>query len=313
MDRTDPDEASRSWLREVIHTFVPLAGLLGRTRALGLAAEMSFWIFLSLLPLAAVAAFVAARLTLGDWSLVHSLLASVPADARGVVTRELGHVGAWNGRAMTPLGGALFLWFASTGVHSIFDAFEAQTGARRSWLSKRARAIGCCVLLSCACAVLALVGPVFAQGVAAIGGTLLPRVVPVLLGGALLYLLVAALFRVGLPEATRRSMPLAPGTLLVVLLQLALGLGYRLYVSTLGDGSAYLAGLAAVGVTMTALYLSSISVLVGLGLNQVLGRARASRVAHADAPHGGESAGPARARARARARAQRRKRARIAT
>ena len=255
--------------------------LLMRTRALGLAAEMSFWLFLSLLPLAAVAVYLAARLALHDWSLAAPLLSSMPSDARSVLTTELGKVAAWNGGAVTPLAGALFVWAASTGVHSIFDAFEAQTGAERSWVTKRLVAIGCCIFLSCAGAGVALLGSVFAWGGHFIDDGAHPHVAgaverlgQTLGAAALLYLLIAALYRVGLPKAFRRTIPLAPGTVLVVVLTIALGFGYRLYVSTLGNGGAYLAGLAAIGVTMTTVYLFGASLLVGLALNQVLGQAR---------------------------------------
>jgi membrane protein len=250
---------------------------LGRTRTLGLAAEMSFWLFSSLLPLAAVAAYVAARLALHDWSLVAPILASMPSDAQSVLTGELARVSAWNGGAVTPLAGVLFVWFASTGVHSIFDAFEAQTGASRSWVVKRLIAIGCCAALSCACAAIALLGSAIAWGVHVIAGdhgALASRLLQGLFGVVLLYALIAGLYRVGLPYAVRREIPLVPGTILVVVLELALGLGYRFYISTLGNGGAYLAGLAVIAVTMTTIYLFSVSILVGLGLSQILGTLR---------------------------------------
>jgi membrane protein len=272
-------------------TAMQLLRHLGRTRALGVAAEMAFWLFLSLLPLAAVAAYVAARLALHDWSLAAPLFAAMPADATHIIVAELGRVAAWNGGAVTPLAGAFFLWLASTGVHSIFDGFEAQTGATRSWIAKRLIALTCCVVLSFACGLVALLGSGLAWGArqvhdsGAAAGALLPqRVLEGLTGVGLLYLLIAGLYRVGIPRAVRRTMPLAPGTALVVLLHVALGFGYRIYVSTLGDGGAYLAGLAVVGVTMTTLYLFCTAILVGLGLNQVLGRQREAARSSRSAP-----------------------------
>ena len=251
---------------------------LGRTRVLGLAAEMAFWLFLSILPLALVAAYLAAKLALKNWSLAAPLLASLPADAELAVQTEIGRVAAWNGGAVTPVAGLCFLWLASTGVHSIFDAFEVQTGTSRPWLVKRAIALGCCVFLSCACAAVALLGTALAWGAGKLpdaasmrGLSFAQEAGGALAGAALLYLLIAGLYRVGIPLAARRKMPLAPGTLVVVVLHIALGLGYRLYISTLGDSGAYLAGLAVVGVTMTALYLFCTAILVGLALNQVLG------------------------------------------
>ncbi len=259
---------------------------LSRTRALGLGAEMAFWLFLSLLPLAAVAGYVAARLALHDWSLVAPLLAAMPADTRHVLQAELGRVAAWNGGKVTPLAGAFFLWLASTGVHSIFDGFEAQTGTSRSWHVKRLLALGCCVAFSCACGAVAFLGSTLAWGAGHLhesgsgpGVALARGALEGLAGMTLLYLLIAGLYRVGIPDAARERMPHVPGTLLVVALHAALGYGYRAYVATLGDGGTYLAGLAIVGVTMTALYLFSTAVLVGLALNQVLGLRRAGLAA----------------------------------
>jgi membrane protein len=270
--------ASHGRLHRAGATLAELWAQLGRTRALGLAAEMSFWLFVSLLPLAAVAAYLAARFALGNWSLTEPLLASMPPDARSVLGGELHRVSAWNGGAVTPVAGASFVWLASTGGHSIFDAFEAQTGVQRSWFTKRAIAIGCCVLLSCACAAVALLGAAMARGAQTVGAPAPPafvvaaeRAIQVVAAVVFLYGLIAALYRVGLPREVTRRIPLAPGTALVVGLQAVLGVGYRLYLHTLGDGGAYLAGLAVIAVTMTSIYLFSASVLIGLALNQVLG------------------------------------------
>ena len=279
-DGSGETKSSLSWR----HTAALLWQHLGRTRALGVAAEMAFWLFLSLLPLAAVAAYLAARLALHDWSLATPLFAAMPADAAHIVAAELARVAAWNGGAVTPLAGAFFLWLASTGFHSIFDGFEAQTGVPRPWLTKRLIALACCVGLSFACGLVALLGSGLAWGAhhlgenaTSAGAPLAQKVVEGVSGIGLLYLLIAGLYRVGIPRAVRRTMPLVPGTLLVVVLHVALGFGYRVYVSTLGDGGAYLAGLAVMGVTMTTLYLFCTAILVGLGLNQVLGLRRAAK------------------------------------
>ncbi len=257
---------------------------MNRVRTLGLAAEMSFWIFLSLIPLAAVAAMVAAHFALNNGAVTAPLLESVPADARHVLTDELGKVAAWRGGSVAPIAAAVFVWLASSGVHAIFDAFEAETGARRPWIVKRALALATCLGLSVAVAVAALLGmgfswletllgrvPVF-EALESRAGT----VARLIVGAAVLYGIVAALYRIGVPRAARARMPLAPGTLVVVGLELILGYGYRASLAAFGNGGAYRAGLAAIGVTMTSIYLFSVSVLVGLELNSVLGKARAS-------------------------------------
>jgi uncharacterized BrkB/YihY/UPF0761 family membrane protein len=94
--------------------------------------------------------------------------------------------------------------------------------------------------------------------------------VRLVLGALVVFGLTCLVFVVGVPAEARKQMPLLPGAMLAVLLESGLGLGYALYVKEIGTGSAYEAGLAAVGVTMMAIYLFSIALLVGLELNVVL-------------------------------------------
>ncbi len=69
-------------------------------------------------------------------------------------------------------------------------------------------------------------------------------------------------------------MPLVPGALLAIGLQTVLGFGYAFYVKQAGDGGAYQAGLATIGVTLMALYLFSVALLVGVEVNRTLGERR---------------------------------------
>ena len=72
-----------------------LSGI-ARARTLGLAAEMSFWLFLSLVPLAAVAGLLTARVAQANHQLLgQSLMTSVPPAARTMLStaRDLVHVG----------------------------------------------------------------------------------------------------------------------------------------------------------------------------------------------------------------------------
>jgi len=57
---------------------------MSEARTLGLAAEMSFWLFSSLLPLAAVAGLVLARLAVSRGDLAVMMLGSTPPAARDV-------------------------------------------------------------------------------------------------------------------------------------------------------------------------------------------------------------------------------------
>ncbi|HEX2880220.1 MAG TPA: YhjD/YihY/BrkB family envelope integrity protein [Polyangiaceae bacterium] len=265
---------SKGWLAELLEC-------IQRTRTLGLAAETAFWLFLSLLPLLAVAGFLAARLSLQNWHQVIPILEALPPAAASFVSNELTKVATWDQGTVSTVGILSFLWLASSGVHAIFDALEIETGAQRRWLVKRALAIATCTGLSLSVALLALLGP----GVEALLGDLGQRTTStVSLGNSIaanrplrvaLALLILAgqtwsLFLIGIPKATRRRMPVLPSIVATTVLQALLSVGYTAYISTVGDGSAYTAGLALVGLVLTALYFYVLALLIGAIVNRTL-------------------------------------------
>ncbi|HEY6459525.1 MAG TPA: YihY/virulence factor BrkB family protein [Polyangiaceae bacterium] len=251
-----------------------------RKRTLGLAAEVSFWVFLSLVPLAAVASYVAARIASTHSWITSSTMASVPPQMREMLTTQVQQVAAWRGGAFAPVALATAVWLASSGIHSIFDVVEVQTGTSRPWWKKRLLAIATCLALAIGVAVLALLaaGLDWVQTVA--GSALSPAFMSVehglvghalrlVLGGVVAFAMVAGLFRVAVPRGCDRRVPVLPGALLAVVLQGALGWGYGIYVGHFGAGS-YQAGLAVVGVSMMTLWLFATALLLGAQLNSVL-------------------------------------------
>src|SRR5689334_12692983 len=102
---------------------------LGTDRALGLAAEMAFWLFLSLLPMAAVGGLITAKFATGNWAAAAALLGSLPQASREMIANELERVAAWNGGKVGVSAGLMFLWLASSGIHSVFDGIEIETEA----------------------------------------------------------------------------------------------------------------------------------------------------------------------------------------
>src|SRR5207237_207349 len=76
---------TKSFIREIIES-----------RTSGMAAEMAFWLFLSLIPLAAVAGLVIAKIA-AESADVAAMLDTLPPETRNMVHRQLGHVAAWNG------------------------------------------------------------------------------------------------------------------------------------------------------------------------------------------------------------------------
>jgi len=278
-------------MRRAIVWMKTLLGRLDRSRALGVAAEMTCWLLLALVPLAAVLGMVVAKLAMANGDVTASMLSSLPPATRGLVGGELSKVSAWNGGAVAPVAAAIFVWLASSGVHSVYDGLEVATeSCQRPWWKKRLLAIGTCVALSVGVAVLAFLGAGvdwairFTRGALPIAALhsafalVLRAGVGVLVAFGLIYFL----YRVGLPRAARRRMPLAPGAAVAVVLMALFGWGYGLYVSHAGTGSAYQAGLAVVGVTIIALYLFSCALLIGAEINRLIGAARVGRfVQHA--------------------------------
>ena len=254
---------------------------MNESRTLGLAAEMSFWLFFSLLPLAAVGGLVLARLTVSRGDLAVTMLGSTPPAARELVAAQLGQVAKWNGGAVAPLAAVVFVWLASSGIHSVFDALEVQGGLTRPWWRKRLIALGTCVGLSFGVALLALLrtglGWLFRLAGASLPhlltfweGSWFLAVVRIVFGVLIAFGLVAGLYAAGIPRVRHRYVVIVPGALLAVSLQAVGGLGYGLYVHVLGTGNAYEAGLGIIGVTMMSLFLFSVALLVGAELNRAL-------------------------------------------
>jgi membrane protein len=270
------------WLREFI-------GELQRSRITGMAAEMAFWLFLSLVPLAAVAGLVVAKIAVSS-SAVASLLAALPVETRELISRQLQQVAAWNGGSVAAPAAIVFVWLASGGVHAVFDVLEVNAAVSRPWWKKRALALASCVALSLGSAVIAVVATGLTRAVAFLRGTmpiaefesqvhvkgLLESTFRVGFGLLTALGLVAGLYFVGVPRGARRRTPVLPGAFLAVALLAGLGYGYVFYLSKVGVHSAYQAGLSIIGVTMFALYLFSVALLIGAELNHLLARRQRS-------------------------------------
>jgi uncharacterized BrkB/YihY/UPF0761 family membrane protein len=82
---------------------------------------------------------------------------------------------------------------------------------------------------------------------------------------------MGGLYWAALPSHARRATPLAPGAVLAVGLQLATGSGWRFYLRELGGGGAYESGLAALALTVAAIFFCCVSVVIGEAFNYLLG------------------------------------------
>lgn len=263
---------------------------LGADRTLSLAADMAFWMFLSLLPLAAVAGLIVAKVFVSEPAIGLALLDTLPRSTHEIIDTELAHMAAWNGGQVGLGAAVMFVWLASSGISSVFEGVEVQSAARpRSWLHKRVLAIGTCIALSAGVAALTalLVGVGWiwrltghsAEGLAAFEASHTWAILRVVLSATIWFGLVSGAYWIALPSHTRKLMPIAPGAAVSVVLQAGVGVGYRFYIAALGDGGAYQAGLASIGVTLVGLYLFCVSVLVGIEFNQMLGERRRAALA----------------------------------
>jgi membrane protein len=251
-----------------------------RTNTLGLAAQVAFWMFLSLLPLAAVLGYLVARLSIAHTAVQSAVLESLPVAGRKLVLDELEHVANWNRGAAGPLAMVSFVWLASGGIHSIFDALELQAGTARPWWEKKLLALFTCVAISVGAAVIALL----AAGAGIVFhfiGRAVPDALDVAFGPTWTIARVVASFcvaialtfsvyAIGTPSRARGQTRFLPGAVFAVVFDAICAWGYGVYLALFGIGTGYEAGLAAIGVTLTSLYLISLGVLVGASLNDFL-------------------------------------------
>jgi len=244
-----------------------------------MAAEAAFWLFLSLIPLAAVAGLLAARLSLRNWGYVDPLLASLPPGTRDLVASELERVSTWNGGAVGLTGALTFLWLASSGMHALLETLTVQAGTPRPWWQKRLLSIATCAGLSLAVAALAILGPGlegawndvagFVPGWPVLGEpTFLGRLVRIGASLAVMFAYTSGLYWVGTPRRARRSVRVLPGAVVAVAIQAASSLGLQVFVSARDDGTVTSTGLALIGITLLALYLFSFALLAGAVVNQ---------------------------------------------
>ena len=253
---------------------------LSETRTTGMAAEMAFWVFLSLLPLAAVAGLVLARVAVGSTEF-GVVLSSLPPQMHQLIHRQLARVAAWNGGSVGAPAAAVFVWLGSGGVSAIFELLEVKAGAERPWWKRRLIALATCVGLSIGVAAIAVLFTgiqwmlALLHGIVPYPGSvadrkLIDKGVRFALGIGVAVAMVAGLYWAAVPRKARSHFRVWPGAFVAVGLQVVLGYGYIFYLRQIGSGGAYSAGLSIVGVTLMALYLFAIALLVGAELNYVL-------------------------------------------
>jgi membrane protein len=237
---------------------------LERRRTLGVSAEVAFWLFLSLTPLAA---FIGVLFVKWSGATVNSewILSPLPRETRALFAAELARVQRWDSVRAIVITVFGFAWSASSGIHAIFDGLDAQSGCETTWVRKRATALGTLLwflLLATLTGLAVQTTPNAARELLA-NAQVTAVVTP--LGTTFIFALT--LYWVGLPKAARQQWrKLIAGSGFVALVNAVSGFGYASYFRWSSTG-AYGTTLSAVALTMFSLWILCLSMLVGLHVN----------------------------------------------
>lgn len=253
------------------HALSLLVENLDRHHAPIAASAMAFDAFLSLVPLAALAGYVLARLHQSGDVLLSPLLRAPPPAARDLIESAIVRL-AESGGVIAPVSVGAFLWVTSAGVSTAMYVFENVFWSKpRPWYWRRAIAMLCVVA---GIAGVALV-TVIAVG-AAMLSPMLGRFVAVILPTATLIGMLSAFFRIAVrTDHVFRRRRVLPGVLVTVILWSILSALFSFYVTTLARYATLYGGLAAVAIFLFWLFLLALALLVGGEVNAQLDGVRA--------------------------------------
>lgn len=249
-----------------------------------LASAMAFDLFLSLIPLMALAGWTLS-LVLQDApeTMVHlsAWLDLTPADVHAVAQQ---HAERFSGATLAPLAVVGALWLGSGAFDTVMTAFERTTASQpRSWWKRRALAIGCVfgalgsLSLGAWIAVRLAGGPEYLLSRLPhpqeldelVAGFDVPKTVGIVVSTTTIALLIAGFFRVGLI----RNVPqrrVWPGTLVTLFITATTSYALALYARTLARYAFYYGSLAAVAILLAWLWLCSFGLLLGAEVNVYL-------------------------------------------
>jgi membrane protein len=267
-----------------------------RHQSLHLASAMAFDLFLALVPLLALAGWFVSLVLQSDSTAMQTLsgwMNIAPTDVQRVINQ---HAERFSGRAVAPLALLGALWLGSGAFDTVLAAFErAAPSDPRPWWVRRGIAVLCvpCFLatlsLAAWLAIHATTGPERVLGLLGKLGLLapddydVPQTVGIVSSGAIITLLIASFFRIGVRrDVPRRS--IWPGTLLTLAIGSAASYGFATYAATIAQYAVYYGSLAAVAVLLAWLWLCSIALLVGAELNVHLEEQRMTESKRAPVP-----------------------------
>jgi len=241
------------------------------------ASAMAFDLFLSLIPLLALAGWlltVLLRESPQALQSVSTLLDSTPGQVHLVLQT---HFGRFKG-GVAPLAMMVSVYMASNAFHTFMNVFENATGAaRRSWWVKRAIALGCVFAVILMLALTGVVAVAVAGGPARVmsamlGSSEIPALaqrIAYLVGAGMGTAFLAGFFRIAVVHRGRKR-HVWRGAALTVGLGLVVSWGFAQYLRTLARYTLYYGSLATVAMTLFWVYLWSFALLVGMELNAQL-------------------------------------------
>ena len=252
---------------------------------LGLAAQLSYYFLLALVPaivcVAALASFFPLDLIRNT---IQQLSGIAPPDVIQIVREQLDNIAGGSNGGLFTFGLLMALWSSSAALVGICDAlnraYDIEEG--RPWWKVRLTAIGLTVALATFVVVsfgLVMIGPSLAEKVAAQIG-----VGPVfaLAWKVLQWPVVFASIAVAIgiiyyyaPDAEQDWEWITPGAVVGTILWLIASLGFKLYVSMFANYNETYGSLGGVIVLMLWFYLSALAVLVGAEMNAEIEHASA--------------------------------------
>jgi membrane protein len=255
---------------------------------LGLAAQLSYYLFLALFPailfLLAIGSFFPLQDLSGDLVRILSPIAS--PEMIQLIADQIRHISESQDGGLLTFGVLAALWSSSAAMVAATSALNAAYDIEdaRPWWKVRLIAIGLTLALALFFLVsvsLVLAGPEIAEY---LGRTL--RMGPLVEWSwkILQWPLVFALVSTGIaivyyvaPDAEQEWVWISPGAIVATVLWLVASLGFRFYVTHYSDYNATYGAVGGVMVLLLWFYVSSLAILVGAELN--------AEIEHAS-PHG---------------------------
>jgi membrane protein len=211
---------------------------------------------------------------------------AVPPDAASILGRTLEEIQAGARGGLLSIGAVAALWAASSGMASVMNALNVayEIQDTRPWWRRRLISIVLTVgfaLFILSALVLLVFGGRIGEAVAAglgLGGlfTLVWNVLSVPL--VVFFVLVGiALVYYFAPAGQQHWRWVTPGSVVALVLWLAMSFGLRLYVTRFADYSATYGSIGGVILLMLWLYLTGVALLVGAEINSEIEHAAAAR------------------------------------